>query len=204
MRSLLAAAVVGGAAAQMNGDAPGGLYHRSAPERGVGTMLPVPHNVAHRGEYIDAYSPTLSTVYGEVFWTMMAETPLPADFVRRFANKTVAITGYECDSVRILPNGTEEHVPIYDQYNHHHAAWVVGGGAAMVDLGPAGRSTTHGQGRWEVRQKPKTTAERLAEAAGPPKAKIPNSVYLVDGNGGECESASAKHQAVRDALFAQG
>ena len=75
MRSLLAAAVVGGAAAQMNGDAPGGLYHRSAPERGVGTMLPVPHNVAHRGEYIDAYSPTLSTVYGEVFWTMMAETP---------------------------------------------------------------------------------------------------------------------------------
>ena len=41
MRSLLAAAVVGGAAAQMNGDAPGGLYQRSAPERGVGTMLPV-------------------------------------------------------------------------------------------------------------------------------------------------------------------
>ncbi len=92
-----------------------------------------------------------------------------ADFVRRFANKTLAITGYECDPVRVLPNGTEEHVPIYDQYNHHHAAWVVGGGAAMVDLGPAGRSTPHGQGRWAVRQQPKKTAARRADAAGPPR-----------------------------------
>ena len=127
----------------------------------------MPHNVAHRGEYIDAYSPTLSTVYGEVFWTMMAETPLPADFVRRFANKTVAITGYECDSVRILPNGTEQHVPIYDQYNHHHAAWVVGGGAAMVDLGPAGRFGVltrgqRGEGRLVARPERGTVREHVA------------------------------------------
>ena len=116
---------------------------------------------------------------------MMEETPLPADFVRRYANKTVAITGYECDSVRILPDGTEEHVPIYDQYNHHHAAWVVGDGAAMVDLGAAGRASTHGHGRWEVRNRPQTRAQRLADATAPPKSRVPTSVYLVDGNGGE-------------------
>ena len=91
----------------------------------------------------------------------------------------------ECDSVRILPDGTEEHVPIYDQYNHHHAAWVVGGGAAMVDLGPAGRAGTHGHGRWQVRDRPQTRAQRLAAAAAPPKSRAPTSVYLVDGNGGE-------------------
>jgi hypothetical protein len=170
------------ASAQMNGDAPGGLYHRSAPEKGLGQMLPVPHAVAHPGSFVDAYSPALSTHYGEVFWTMMNETKLPADFVARFANKTVAITGYECDSVRTLPDGTEEHVPIYDQYNHHHAAWVIGAGAAMVDLGVAGGAGTHGHGRWGVRDRPKTRAE-MKDA--PPGVKPPTSVYLVDGNGGE-------------------
>ena len=173
------------ALAQMNSDAPTGLYHRSAVEKGLGTMEVVPHSVAHRGEYVDAYSPFLNTTYGEVFWTMMEETPLPEAFVQRFANKTVAVTGYECDSVRILPDGSEEHVPIYDQYNHHHAAWVVGSGAGMVDLGPAGHGSTHGHGRWEIRDRPKTRAQRLAAAAGPPQSKVPQSVYLVDGNGGE-------------------
>jgi hypothetical protein len=58
----------------------------------------------------------------------------------------------------------------------------------MVDLGPAvGHATTHGHGRWEVRDRPQTRAQRLAAAAGPPKnsSRVPKSVYLVDGNGGE-------------------
>ena len=93
------------ASAQMNGDAPGGLYHRSAPEQGLGTMLPVIHEVAHRGEFFDAYSPFLNTTYSEVFWTMMEETPLPADFVERFANKTVAITG--CGLHTAVPTTTQ-------------------------------------------------------------------------------------------------
>ena len=65
------------ASAQMNGDAPGGLYHRSAPEKGLGQMLPVPHAVAHPGSFVDAYSPALSTHYGEVFWTDQGNNPLP-------------------------------------------------------------------------------------------------------------------------------
>ena len=48
----------------------------------------MPHSVAHRGEYIDCYSPPLTTHYGEVYWTMMAEVALPADFVARFKGKT--------------------------------------------------------------------------------------------------------------------
>ena len=53
--------------------------------------------------------------------------PLPANLVSRFKGKTMAITGYEVDTIRLLPDGSTEHVPIYDEYNHHHAAWIVGG-----------------------------------------------------------------------------
>ena len=61
----------------------------------------------------------ITTQYGEVFWTMMDEVKLPQYIVTRFANKTMAVTGYEADSVRQRADGTEEHVPLYDQYNHH-------------------------------------------------------------------------------------
>ena len=184
MAALLAAAAAL-ASTPMNGDAPGGLYFRSATEKGAGTMEPVPHDIAHPGSYFEAYSPNISTVYSEVFWHMMDEVPLDPAFVARFKGKTIAVTGYECDSTRMLPGGGEEHVPISDQYNHHHAAWVIGANARMVDLGPAGQAGTHGNGRWEVRDRPLTSAEKEAQAQAPPKAKVPTSVYLVDGNGGE-------------------
>ena len=173
------------ASTPMNGDAPGGLYFRSATEKGAGTMERVPHDIAHRGSYFEAYSPNISTVYSEVFWHMMDEVPLDPAFVARFKGKTIAITGYECDSTRMLPGGGEEHVAISDQYNHHHAAWVIGANARMVDLGPAGKAGTHGNGRWEVRDRPLTTAEKEARARGSAPARVPTSVYLVDGNGGE-------------------
>lgn len=174
------------ASTPMNADVPGGLYMRSD---GVGKMVPVPHEVAHRGSFIEMYSPNITTVYSQVFWTMMEEVPLDPDFVAKWKGKTIAVTGYECDSTRMLPDGTEEHVPIYEQYNHHHAAWVIGANARMVDLGPGGRAGTHGNGRWEVRQRPKTTRETAEQTAGPSVQSQANgnrdSVYMVDGNGGE-------------------
>ena len=42
------------ASTPMNADVPGGLYMRSD---GVGKMVPVPHEVAHRGSFIEMYSP---------------------------------------------------------------------------------------------------------------------------------------------------
>ena len=78
---MLAAATVGAALAStpMNRDTPGGLYLRSA---GPGVTAPVPHEVAHRGEYFEAYSPNITTVYSQVFWTMMDEVPLDDEMVR--------------------------------------------------------------------------------------------------------------------------
>ena len=55
----------------------------------------------------------------------------------------------------------------------------------MVDLGPVVPETTHGHGRWEVRDRPQTRSQKLADAAAPPKSRVPRSVYMVDGNGGE-------------------
>ena len=36
----------------------------------------------------------------EVFWTMMEPVDLPQDIVKRFANKTMVIVGYETDQVQ--------------------------------------------------------------------------------------------------------
>ena len=69
---------------------------------------------------------------------MQPPIPLPADFVSRFAGKVVALTGYEADSVRTHPDGTEESVPITQQYNHHHNAYFNGKATKLVDVGPAG------------------------------------------------------------------
>lgn len=69
----------------------------------------------------------------------MPPVPLPADFVARFKGKTVAITGHEDDAVRLnAETGEEEHVPLYDAYNHHHNAYLLGASAQLVDVGPAG------------------------------------------------------------------
>ena len=48
-------------------------------------------------EYIDVYSPELSTKYGEVYWTMMDSVPLDKDVVDKFSGKIMAVVGYETD-----------------------------------------------------------------------------------------------------------
>merc|ERR1719348_1426889 len=48
-------------------------------------------------EYMDVYSPVISTKYGEVFWTMMDPVPLDKDIVDKFSGKIMAVVGYETD-----------------------------------------------------------------------------------------------------------
>ena len=43
--------------------------------------------------------------------TMMDPSPLPADIVKRFAGKAIAVVGYEVDQVYKTPTG-DESVPI--------------------------------------------------------------------------------------------
>ena len=45
-------------------------------------------------KYFEVYSPLISTLYGQVFWTVMDPVPLPAEVVAQFKGKTMAITGY--------------------------------------------------------------------------------------------------------------
>ena len=50
-------------------------------------------------EYMDVYSPEISTKYGEVFWTMMDPVPLDKDVIDKFSGKIMAVVGYETDQV---------------------------------------------------------------------------------------------------------
>ena len=50
-------------------------------------------------EYMDVYSPEISTKYGEVFWTMMDPVPLDKDIVNKFSGNIMAVVGYETDQV---------------------------------------------------------------------------------------------------------
>ena len=62
--------------------------------------VPFNDDYASRGlEYFDVWSPEIATHYAEVFWTDMGTHPIPPEIVRRFANKTMAIVGYEMDQV---------------------------------------------------------------------------------------------------------
>ena len=65
--------------------------------------------------------------YAEVWWHDMGKQALPKEIVARFANKTMAITGYEMDMVMVQPTGQpgahpaqDVSVPINWAYNHHY------------------------------------------------------------------------------------
>lgn len=82
------------------------------------------YDTHYKAEYFDVYSPTLKSRYSEVIWRGYDKIPLPEETVQRFANKTMAIVGYEVDQVRIDENGNEVPVPITHAYNHHYIAWI--------------------------------------------------------------------------------
>ena len=77
------------------------------------------------GEYFDVYTPPIRTRYSEVYWTPVEPFDIPPEIVERFNNKTMAITGYESDQVRVDDEGNEIPVPITHAYNHHYSAWIM-------------------------------------------------------------------------------
>lgn len=98
-------------------------------------------------ESFDAYHGPINSTYGEVWWST-ATDDLPAELVRRFAGKTMAIVGIEMDQVRrgAGPGGEDVSVPINCAYNHHHNTAIVGAGTRMVKVAarawrPRGTST---------------------------------------------------------------
>lgn len=100
------------------------------------------------GEFFEIYSPPITTRYSEVYWRTMDAVPLPAAIVQRYANSSMAITGYEVDLVRRDNVTGDTSVPCYQSYNHHYVANIVSS-QASYDVDAQGQPTgpNHGHGR---------------------------------------------------------
>jgi hypothetical protein len=137
-------------------------------------------------QFFDVYSEAMTTVYSETYWAMQDHIPLPADIVARFANKTMAMVGYESDQVYKTDQG-EVPVPIFRSYNHHYCAYLKND--LQVELvkvrTPEGdmqaRAMSHGS-PYHYAIKPRPGARLLRDHAG---VVLPNSQFISEGNGGE-------------------
>ena len=76
-------------------------------------------------DFFDVYSPPMTTLYSQVWWSPLEPTPLPADVVKRYAGKGMAIVGWEIDQVMRTPDG-DVSVPISATYNHHYVSQLIG------------------------------------------------------------------------------
>ncbi|EOD05979.1 hypothetical protein EMIHUDRAFT_453585 [Emiliania huxleyi CCMP1516] len=107
--------------------------------------VPFNDDYASRGlEYFDVWSPEIATHYAEVFWTDMGTHPIPPEIVRRFANKTMAIVGYEMDQmerVSVDPNDVSSHGAATRMVARHRA-----GAAASPDGAPSSQWFSEGNG----------------------------------------------------------
>jgi len=158
-----------------------------------GDRQDVPFNIDFESkgmEYFDLYGPEIATLYGQVFWADQLNQPLPPDIVKRFAGKTIAVTGYEHDQVMVQPVGQpgvnpdkDVSVPINWAYNHHYEFWLTGKNAEMMWV-PAAKNDHYAN---EKRQK-LVAVERAS--SDPLAAKrlgngLPTSSWFSEGNGGE-------------------
>jgi hypothetical protein len=51
-------------------------------------------------EYFDVYSPLISQLYSQVYWKALPPAHLPAEIVRKFAGRAMAVVGFEIDQVQ--------------------------------------------------------------------------------------------------------
>lgn len=137
-------------------------------------------------EYFDVWAPEIATHYGEVFWTSQGNQPLPDAIVKRFAGKTIAITGYEQDQVMVTPTGKpgvnpdqDVSVPINWAYNHHYMAWMTGKYSEWKEVvADPNDVSAHGSPMKHV------TID-TPDAAFRADPSIPTSQMFSEGNGGE-------------------
>jgi hypothetical protein len=101
------------AASHANGDQP------PAPMNNVDYLIANPAIAgdtkrSHRGEYFEFYGPPRTSHYSEVVWDNQV-TPLPADIVKRFDDKVMAIIGLEVDIIRKSADGSDSSVSCFEQ-----------------------------------------------------------------------------------------
>ena len=124
-----------------------------------------------------------------MFWTDQGSTPIPADIVKRFDGKVMAIMGYEQDQVMVQPVGSpgakpenDVSVPINWAYNHHYMAWMTGKHSHMEEV-PV-QADSYGSGAHG-----KTTEMRAVDnedqAGRVFKDEAGTNQMFSEGNGGE-------------------
>ena len=175
-----------------NNDNMNGLYHIGNPN--LSSKNPYNTEYSKRSddvEYFDVYSPPVQTRYGEVYWTLMDPVPLSAEIQQKFKNSTIAIVGYEVDQVKKGKDGEADvSVPIYDAYNHHYCAWLLGKDAEMRNVKAANdqaRYINHGASAvWIAAPKNNTDNHDEGLNTLPDSFKTtPSSQWFSEGNGGE-------------------
>ena len=63
-------------------------------------------------EFVDVYTPPMTTYYSQVWWAPLAPASFPEDFQKKWAGKDVAVVGWEIDQVVRNADGTDTSVPI--------------------------------------------------------------------------------------------
>ena len=174
----------------LNGD----VYQISNPDFNAKQQFPTVYSKINSSmEYFDVYSPPITSRYGDVYWTMMDPVKLPQKIIDRFADKTIAITGYEMNQY-IIKDGIETQVPITWAYNHHYLAYLLDKNTQLVKVNHTNSNDhgqfNHGAGElWEIQPNLK-------------KDGIPTSQFFSEANGGESRQSFhgyPKHRAI--ALF---
>eukprot|EP00931_Biecheleriopsis_adriatica_P073231 TRINITY_DN47561_c0_g1_i1.p1 TRINITY_DN47561_c0_g1~~TRINITY_DN47561_c0_g1_i1.p1 ORF type:complete len:531 (-),score=57.83 TRINITY_DN47561_c0_g1_i1:73-1665(-) len=102
--------------------------------------------LVHRGEYFEVVSPPLEVLYGQVHNKFMPTVSLPEAVVKRFQGRTMAITGFENQVIRV-DEQTQEEIPVAcsDLYNHHWNLYLLGSDAPFSDQD---RLQEHGKHAW--------------------------------------------------------
>ena len=95
-------------------------------------------------EFFEVLSPPITSRYAQVVWRALEPVALPDAIVERYANATIAITGYEVDVVR---GDALASVPSYESYNHHYTNFLQSARAALAD----GPRTNLGHGARRLR-----------------------------------------------------
>ena len=167
-----------------------GEYLFSTTPHGTKNLVPKEFNDwPGKIEYFDAYSPPISTLYSQVWWSPLAPAKLPQAMVEKFSGKVAAIVGWEIDQVRkgAGPNGEDVSVPISASYNHHYTNQIIGAGSKFKKVHLTGPNDPLAQ---DLRRKsghgmlPLDQPVYVAEP-NPGETAEPSHQFFSSGNGGE-------------------
>ena len=129
-------------------------------------------------ESFDVYSPSVSSLYSQVFWKGLPPVDLPAHVVEKYRGRGMAIVGFELDQVRRTPQG-DVSLPMTFAYNHHFESTLIGSRASFRKRGAAEAAAAapngHGHGR----------AAESYEVVEHEAGALPSSLALGAANGGE-------------------